>query len=130
MSKKKRYHHVDLGFNYRMTNMQAAIGLAQMERLDVILEKRNMQMDFYFEQLKDIQGFEVRSFEGWCDPVHWLMTITLDGNYNRDDFLILVKVYFFVYSETVHEASYHILPALLQLDSLDWLVSFPSLSSQ
>ena len=39
MDQQKKYHHVGLGFNYRMTNMQAAIGLAQMEELDIHIEK-------------------------------------------------------------------------------------------
>ena len=42
MNHKKKYHHVDLGFNYRMTNMQAALGLAQTEKLDIILQLRNI----------------------------------------------------------------------------------------
>lgn len=40
MSKEKRYWHTEVGFNYRMTNMQAALGLAQLERIDEILAKK------------------------------------------------------------------------------------------
>jgi perosamine synthetase len=87
MSINKKYHYVDLGFNYRMTNMQAAIGLAQMERLDKILALRKKQMDHYYEILSDVNGIKLRQFALWTQPVHWLMTITLDRKYNRDHFL-------------------------------------------
>ena len=87
MNHMKKYHHTDLGFNYRMTNMQAAIGLAQMENIDEILNLRRQQMDLYYDELSSTKGITVREFEDWCEPVHWLMTLTLDKAYDRDDFL-------------------------------------------
>lgn len=47
MSKSKRYWHEVIGFNYRMTNLQAAIGLAQLERIDDILENRRVYEQSY-----------------------------------------------------------------------------------
>ena len=91
MDSNKKYHHTDLGYNYRMTNMQAAIGLAQLEMLDDILIKREQQMLYYYELLKNVDGISLRNFENWCSPVHWLMTITLDVKYNRDNFLDFMK---------------------------------------
>jgi perosamine synthetase len=87
MSIHKKYLHVDLGYNYRMTNMQAAVGLAQLEQLDKILEVRKRQMDFYYKLLINSAGIQLRQFAEWTEPVHWLMTITLDARYNREDFL-------------------------------------------
>jgi perosamine synthetase len=91
MSINKKYYYVDLGFNYRMTNMQAAIGLAQIERLDKILTLRKKQMDHYYENFSDVNGIKLRQFALWTQPVHWLMTITLDRKYNRDQFLKYMK---------------------------------------
>jgi perosamine synthetase len=91
MSHKKKYYHVDLGYNYRMTNMQAAIGLAQMEMLDEILALRREQMDFYYEKLSNVDGISLRKYADWCDPVHWMMTLMLADKYNRDDFLLYMK---------------------------------------
>ena len=45
------------------------------------------QMKLYYEKLKDINGIKLRSFKSYCSPVHWLMTLTLDDKYDRDDFL-------------------------------------------
>ena len=38
-TKERRFHHTELGHNYRLTNMQAAIGLAQLERIEQLVEK-------------------------------------------------------------------------------------------
>jgi len=91
MSHKKKYHHIDIGYNYRMTNMQAAIGLAQMENLDQILRLRKKQMDFYYEQFLNVNGITLRKFADWCEPVHWMLSITLDDKYDRDEFLSYMK---------------------------------------
>ena len=84
MNHKKKYDHIHLGYNYRMTNMQAAIGLAQVEKLDDILLKRQNQLTFYEKKLSKINEIKLREFKNWCTPVHWLMTITLKRGYNRD----------------------------------------------
>jgi len=73
----KRYTHVGLGFNYRMTNMQAAIGFSQVEIINRILKKRNIQRLLYEKYLSQISALKVRSFKDWCSPVHWLTTITI-----------------------------------------------------
>lgn len=91
MAKDKKYYHNDLGYNYRMTNMQAAIGLAQVEKLDNILDLRMKQMMLYYSKLNDISGIKLREFKDYCEPVHWLMTLTLDNKYDRDDFLDYMK---------------------------------------
>ena len=91
MSREIKYKHIELGYNYRMTNLQAAVGLGQMEQLDMILAKRNKQMEMYYNLLGDIEGIRLRSFAKWCDPVHWLMTVTFDEKHNRDEFLFFMK---------------------------------------
>ena len=48
------YEQQYLGFNYRITDIQAALGLSQLKRLDKIVEERNCQLDFYREILKDL----------------------------------------------------------------------------
>lgn len=53
MSKEKRYWHPEIGFNYRMTNIQAAIGLAQMERKEYIIEKKRKIFNWYKNYLEE-----------------------------------------------------------------------------
>ena len=75
--KKKKYFHTMLGFNYRMTNIQAAIGISQLNDWKKICEKRKKQMSLYYKLLKNVKHIELRSFEKWCTPAHWLLTFTI-----------------------------------------------------
>ena len=71
----KRYIHLELGYNYRMTNMQAAIGYSQMEIINEILKKREKFLSIYTKYLSKIDEIKMRSYENWCSPVNWLVTI-------------------------------------------------------
>jgi perosamine synthetase len=70
MSEKKKYYHDEIGYNYRMTNMQAAIGLAQLERLNEIVKKKlyiaktykkilykNVNLDFQKDEKNSLNSF-------------------------------------------------------------------------
>jgi perosamine synthetase len=92
MSLKKKYFHTRLGFNYRMTNLQAAIGLSQIQDFKNITKIRNEQLKLYYSKLKDFNNFiELRKFEKWCKPVHWLMTIRIKKDNLRDEFIKYMK---------------------------------------
>ena len=90
MSRDRRYYHIVAGYNYRMTNMQAAVGLAQLERLDAIIESRAAQ-DAYYRQRLTEGGLAYRPVSAFCRPVHWLTTITLRNAGGRDQLLEHLK---------------------------------------
>lgn len=87
MSLSRRYVHDVVGFNYRMTNMQAAIGLAQLGRLDAILKTRDAQAERYRRRFDDCARIAWRPREDYCDSVHWLATVTLETEDLRDPLL-------------------------------------------
>lgn len=87
MSRERRYVHVVVGFNYRMTNMQAAVGVGQLERFDAILKCRAAQAALYERLLKGSVKVTWRPLMPWCDPVHWLATISLRQHKLRDPLL-------------------------------------------
>ena len=60
MSKERRYYHEVIGFNYRMTNMQAAIGVGQLERIDEILQWRSDLEERYREEINHTPGIIVQ----------------------------------------------------------------------
>lgn len=92
MSLKKKYFHKRLGFNYRMTNLQAAIGISQLQDFKKITKIRNEQSRLYYDNLKNLEKFiELRKFEKWCKPVHWLMTIKIKKKGKRDKFIKYMK---------------------------------------
>ena len=77
MSREERYVHVASGFNYRMTNMQAAIGVAQLERLDTVIKLRAKQEQRYMKMFNGNPRAVWRPKADWCETVHWMSTITL-----------------------------------------------------
>jgi perosamine synthetase len=76
--KKTRYLHRDIGYNYRMTNLQAAVGLAQMHRIDSIIKKKIKMATLYNEQLKDIEGLTIPVEEKWAKNVYWMYGILIN----------------------------------------------------
>ena len=87
MSPEERYKHLCLGFNYRMTNLQAAVGLGQFERFEDILKQRQTQAEWYERLLKQKSNVKWRPFEDTVEPVHWLATITFNTNEQRENFI-------------------------------------------
>jgi perosamine synthetase len=91
MSRHRKYVHVALGFNYRMTNMQAALGVAQLERFEDILKKRNLQEAQYENYLSSSEQLQLRKKQPWAETVHWLMTVRLRKTGIRDKMLEYLK---------------------------------------
>lgn len=78
MSTEKRYWHTVLGYNYRLTSLQAALGVAQMERIDDILERKTRIASWYGEGLKGIAGITLPPAASWAKNVYWLYSIMID----------------------------------------------------
>ncbi len=75
MSPKKRYWHTTVGFNYRMTNIQAALGLAQIKRIDYILKKKKRIFSLYEKEFKDIDNISLNKTTSQVTNVYWLVNI-------------------------------------------------------
>jgi len=86
MSSQKKYWHDVIGFNYRMTNLQAAIGVAQLEKLDKFVEKKRRIARIYNQSLKDVEGLELPPEMAWAKSVYWMYSILVTNNFgmNRD----------------------------------------------
>lgn len=86
MSRTKKYWHDVVGYNYRMTNLQAAIGLAQLERIDHIHQQRKE----YERQYRESLTGSIMSFQNDAekrDRITWLVSALLDESVSRDDFM-------------------------------------------
>lgn len=83
-SKQKRFLHTDLGFNYRMTNIQAAIGLAQFERIGELVERRRVHAYLYNSLLKDIKGIKLPTEKEWAKNVYWMYCILIGNEFGMD----------------------------------------------
>jgi perosamine synthetase len=78
MSGERRYWHDVLGYNYRMTNLQAAIGVAQMSKIDRITKLKKNIAKNYEKFLKNIPGITLPMNMNWADNIFWLYTILIE----------------------------------------------------
>jgi len=69
----RRFVHHELGWNYRMTNMQAALGLAQLEKIETHIEKKRWMGDQYQLGLANIQGFQLPLAQTeYAENIYWV----------------------------------------------------------
>jgi len=74
---ERRFWHTELGHNFRMTNVQAAIGLAQMERVEEFVEIKRRLGAYYVQQLSRIPGIKCQTEKPWARMVYWMYCIVL-----------------------------------------------------
>lgn len=73
-SNPNEYYHDEIGFNYRLVNVLAAIGVAQMEQIHPILEAKNKINSFYRDSLKDVGDIVFQEVSKDVKPNNWLFT--------------------------------------------------------
>lgn len=81
---EQRFLHTELGHNFRLTNIQAAIGLGQLERMDEIIAKKRWMGKAYTERLQDIPGLQLPVEETWARQVYWMYGIVLNESTGVD----------------------------------------------
>ena len=76
----RRFYHTEIGNNLRMTNMQAAIGIAQLDRIDEFVEIKRRNGIKYGELLSKIPGLKIQTEMPWAKMVYWMYAIELDDS--------------------------------------------------
>jgi perosamine synthetase len=84
MSYEKKYYHEVIGYNYRLTNMQAAVGLGQIERADEIINEKIRVAETYRECLSDAP-LRFQDEPSWASPTYWMNTPVFETAVARDD---------------------------------------------
>lgn len=86
MDPNRRYWHTVIGYNYRMMNLSAAIGLGQLETVENQLEARRKIASQYRARLQDTPGIVWQEEQPWASHVNWMVSIVLQPEYwqNRD----------------------------------------------
>lgn len=89
MSKERKYWHPVIGYNFRMTNIQAAIGLGQITKLDQLIEKKRAIAGYYTDKMSKLPGVILPAEEKWARSVFWLYSILLkpETRKNRDELI-------------------------------------------
>jgi len=95
MSPARRYYHTELAFNYRMTNLQAALGVAQMERIDEFVEHKRRNMGLYREALRSrgAEGITLNIERAGYRNVYWMVSAVLDERLelSRDELCLRLR---------------------------------------
>lgn len=93
MNKNKRYWHDEVGYNYRLTNLQAAIGVAQFERLDEFVCRKRKIASLYNESLEQLTYFQLPESSDQYYNSFWLYTFLIkpDAPFTREDLIEFLK---------------------------------------
>jgi len=73
------YHHDEVGFNYGLSNLQAAVGLAQLERIEELVGRRRALAERYAAALQRVPGLRFSLETPWARSNYWLMSVLVDG---------------------------------------------------
>lgn len=89
MDPDHRYWFPIIGYNYRMTNIAAALGLAQLENVEASIQRRNEIAEWYKDELREVAGLEFQKPQHNSKPVNWMFTIVLNESlqFSRDSLM-------------------------------------------
>ncbi|MFA9376164.1 MAG: LegC family aminotransferase [Lachnotalea sp.] len=86
------YIHNEVGYNYRMTNLQAALGVAQLEKLEVFIQNKTSNYEYYFKFIKEMKDFYLLNFNPNARNNHWFYSLCIQNEtVNRDTVMIQLK---------------------------------------
>jgi perosamine synthetase len=93
MSPEHRYWHAEVGFNYRMTNLQAAVGVAQMARIDAFIARKREIARQYNAALADIPGITLPCELPGCTNVYWMYSVLVGEAFplSRDSLMLRLR---------------------------------------
>jgi perosamine synthetase len=94
MEANKRYYHKVIGHNFRLTNMQAALGCAQLEHVTDIIKHKKRVYNRYIKNLSNQPHLQLQKISEDCDPVMWAITVKINlkaQNTLRDEIIRKMK---------------------------------------
>jgi len=84
------YIHHEIGYNYRMTNLQAALGVAQLEQLELFIAIKTRNYELYRERIEQLAGLSMFPFNASTRPNYWFYSLVIDNSQfplSRDELL-------------------------------------------
>lgn len=82
--KQQRFLHEELGYNFRLTNLQAALGVGQIERIDKVIDRKRAIAAAYCSQLTGIKGLALPVEESWARSVYWVYGLLIEESTGLD----------------------------------------------
>jgi perosamine synthetase len=83
----------EVGYKYKMSNVQAALGLAQVERMEELVAKKRLILSWYQQRLRDVPGIRLNADRPWARNICWMSSIVLvdDSGITRDELIAGLK---------------------------------------
>ncbi|MGD0727016.1 MAG: DegT/DnrJ/EryC1/StrS family aminotransferase [Spirochaetia bacterium] len=79
MSRERKYWHTEIGYNYRMTNLQAAIGVAQLQRIDSLIEQKRSVIERYRKNFSGMRRVTLNPCKPGFKNTYWMLCLSFDG---------------------------------------------------
>lgn len=89
---RNKFMHQDIGYNYRMTNLQSALGCAQLEKIETIIDKKKKNAQYYTENLNDLKCLQLPVEKPYARNVYWMYHVVLKGKNIKKRSLIMEKL--------------------------------------
>jgi perosamine synthetase len=80
----QRFRHRQLGHDFRLTNVQAAIGLAQIERMEEIIARKRQIGETYNHRFRGLEGVQLPIEKRWAKQIYWMYRLVLDDRSDMD----------------------------------------------
>ncbi len=75
------FQNIKIGYKYKMSNLQAALGLAQLERVNELVERKQEIFSFYQDRLKNTEGVSLNPYHPDVENSYWMTTVIFDSMY-------------------------------------------------
>lgn len=85
--------HNNIGYNYRMTNLHAAIGVAQIENISKVLKNKKKIFEIYLKKISKIKGLSVILHPNYCKANNWINLIKIDKKKYKKNIKQLIKIF-------------------------------------
>lgn len=92
-SPQKTFWNLAVGFKNKMSDIQAALGLAQLSRIDELVEKKHKIFQWYKQRLEHIDGITLNSQSKGCINSYWMVTVIIDRIYRMDKLQLIKKLF-------------------------------------
>ena len=90
---QKRFMHTEVGFNYRMTNLQAALGIAQLKKIERHIQKKRWMAREYGQGLEGLPGLTLPGEKPWAKNVYWMYALLVEKEFGftRDQLMVFLR---------------------------------------
>lgn len=86
------FWNTEVAYKYKMSSMQAALGLAQLERVDELIERKRQQFEWYKKELAGMEGIALNAEPAYARNAFWMVTIVLDAKFGRNKMELMERL--------------------------------------